>query len=366
MTSYESERTSVRMRVAPPRPSPRHGRTPFRLLAILPILTIHSILTILTSLGLSLPLAGVRPADAGSLPVATFSIAACDTVAGIWGVAVASRFFAVGSVVPWAEAGAGAVATQAFCNTTFGPRGLELLSRGLRPSEVLTVLLRPDTLREQRQVGIVDAHGRSATYTGKQCMNWAGGKSGPGYAVQGNILTGPEVVEAMARAFESSTGFLGDRMLAALAAGDSAGGDSRGHQGAAIYLASAGQGYAGYNDRFCDLRVDDNPQPLKELRRLYNVWRPTVLINEGYKLVEQGKYDQAIAKGEEAARLDPDSGQPFYHLACYQARAGNPEKAMHYLEWAVKLDATLRKAAARDSDLTPLRDRDDFRKLVQP
>ena len=308
----------------------------------------------------------VAPARAGALPVATFSIAACDTVSGIWGVAVASRFFAVGSVVPWARAGAGAVATQAFCNTTFGPRGLDLLERGLRPSEVLTTLLRPDTLREQRQVGVVDALGHSATYTGKNCMNWAGGKSGPCYAVQGNILTGPEVVDAMARAFESSSGFLGDRMLAALEAGDAAGGDSRGHQGAAIYLASAGQGYAGYNDRFCDLRVDDNPQPLKELRRLYNVWRPTVLINEGYKLVEQGKFDQAIAKGEEAARLDPDSGQPFYHLACYYSRAGNADKAMHYLEWAVKLDATLKKSAVKDTDLTPLRGRADFQKLVQP
>jgi uncharacterized Ntn-hydrolase superfamily protein len=297
--------------------------------------------------------------------VATFSIAACDTAAGTWGVAVASRFLAVGSVVPWARGGTGAVATQAACNTTFGPRGLELMEKGLLPEEALLVLLREDSGREKRQVGLVDAHGRSATYTGKECMNWAGGLNGPGYAVQGNILTGPEVVAAMAQAFESSTGFLGDRMLAALEAGDAAGGDSRGRQSAAIYLASPGQGYGGFNDVLCDLRVDDHPQPIVELHRVYNLWRPNQLITEGYRLADQGKYAEAVARGEEAARLDPDSGQPFYHLACYHARSGDPEKAMHYLEWAVRLDAKLKKNAAQDPDLAPLRERADYRSLME-
>lgn len=299
------------------------------------------------------------------VPIATFSIAACDTAAGIWGVAVASKFLAVGSVVPWARGDVGAVASQAFGNTSFGPRGLDLLERGLLPDEVLRVLLRTDADAERRQVGVVDAEGRAATYTGSQCQSWAGGKTGAGYAAQGNILTGPEVVDAIARAFETTPGFLGDRLMAALDAGDAAGGDSRGRQSAAIYLASTGQGYGGFNDVLCDLRVDDHPNPIVELRRVYNVWRPNSLITEGYRLVEAGRYDEAIALGEEAARLDPDSGQPFYHLACYYSRAGNPEKAMHYLQWAVKLDPKMKKAAASDTDLTPLQKLPEYRSLVQ-
>jgi uncharacterized Ntn-hydrolase superfamily protein len=296
--------------------------------------------------------------------VATFSIAACDTARHIWGVAVASKFLAVGSVVPWARGDVGAVATQAFANTSFGPRGLDLMERGLLPEEVLQVLLRGDPQRERRQVGLVDAKGRAATFTGKECMVWAGGKAGTGYTVQGNILAGPQVVDSMAHAFEASSGFLGDRMLAALEAGDAAGGDSRGRQSAAILLVSPGQGYGGNNDILCDLRVDDAQEPLHELRRVYNVWRPTQLITEGYRLVEAGKYAEAISLGEEAARLDPDSGQPFYHLACYYARAGDPDKAVHYLEWALKLDPTLAKGAATDTDLTPLRGREDFKVLM--
>jgi uncharacterized Ntn-hydrolase superfamily protein len=313
----------------------------------------------------SLPVA-LPPARAAIDPptMATFSITACDTAAGIWGVAVASKFLAVGSVVPWARGGIGAVATQAFGNTSFGPRGLDLFERGLVPGEVLQVLLRADPQREQRQIGLVDVHGGAVTYTGSKCQAWAGGKTGLCYAVQGNILTGSEVVEAMAATFESTSGFLGDRMLAALEAGDTAGGDSRGHQSAAIYLACVGQGYGGYNDVLCDLRVDDHASPLSELRRVYNVWRPNSLITEGYKLVEAGKYAEAIALGEQAARLDPDSGQPYYHLACYYARSGHMDKAMYYLQWAIKLDPKWKKSASGDTDLTPLREREDCKRLL--
>lgn len=293
--------------------------------------------------------------------IATFSIAACDTAAGIWGVAVASKFFSVGSVVPWTRGDVGAVATQSQGNTSFGPRGLDLLERGLTAEETMVVLLRQDAGREHRQVGIVDANGGAATFTGKDCLVWAGGKTGPGYACQGNILTGPEVVDAMVKAFETTPGFLGDRMLAALEAGDKAGGDSRGRQSSAIKLSAVGQGYAGFNDVLCDLRVDDHKEPFVELRRLYNLWRPNVLIQEGYRLVEQKRYDDAIARGEEAAKLDPDSGQPLYHLACYYSRAGNAEKAMHYLLWAFQLDPKLKTQAATDTDLTPLQTRADWK-----
>jgi uncharacterized Ntn-hydrolase superfamily protein len=296
--------------------------------------------------------------------VATFSIAACDTADGIWGVAVASRFLAVGSVVPWARGGVGAVATQASANTTFGPRALDLLERGLTPEEVVPVLLRNDSQRNRRQVGIVDARGRAATYTGDSCMAWAGGKTGPGYAVQGNILAGPQVVEAMARSFERSRGYLGDRMMAALAAGDSAGGDSRGRESAAIRLAAVGRGYNGFNDVLCDLRVDDHADPLVELRRVYGLWRSVRLVNDGYRLVEEKKFAEAIALGEQAARLDPDSGEPFYHLACFESRAADADRAMYYLQWALRLRPALKAQATKDPDLAPLREREDFRNLV--
>jgi len=296
--------------------------------------------------------------------VATFSIAACDTADSIWGVAVASKFLAVGSVVPWARAGTGAVATQAFCNTTFGPRGLDLLERGLLPDEVLTVLLRSDAQRARRQVGLVDAHGRAATYTGDSCMAWAGGKTGSGYAAQGNILAGSEVVDAVASTFEATAGFLGDRLLAALDAGDAAGGDSRGRQSAALLLVSPGKGYGGFNDVLCDLRVDDHPEPFRELRRIYGVWREQHLITEGYRLVEEGRYMEAIALGEEAVRRDPDSGEPYYHLACYQARAGNADAALRSLAEAVRRDASLKNNAEKDPDLTSLRRMDRYKEIL--
>ncbi len=296
--------------------------------------------------------------------VATFSIVACDTTEGIWGVAVASKFLAVGSVVPWARGGVGAVATQASANTTFGTRALDLLEQGLAPAEIVPLLARTDPQRHRRQFGIVDAHGRAATFTGDSCLAWAGGKTGAGFAVQGNILAGPQVVDAMARSFERSRGYLGDRMLRALAAGDSAGGDSRGRQSASIRLAAVGRGYNGFSDVLCDLRVDDHADPLTELSRVYGVWRSARLITDGYREVEAGNYAEAIALGEQAARLDPDSGEPFYHLACYHARAGDPDRAMHYLQWALRLRPALRPQATTDPDLAPLRQRDDYRNLT--
>jgi uncharacterized Ntn-hydrolase superfamily protein len=189
----------------------------------------------------------------------TFSVVAADPEAGEVGVAVASKFFAVGPVVPWARAGVGAVATQSFANTTFGPRGLELLERGLEPEEALEVMLRADDDRKRRQAGVVGAKGKSATFSGEECIDWAGGRSGPGYAVQGNILTGEEVVAAMEKAFLESKGKpLAERLYHALVAGDAAGGDSRGRQSAALLVVREGGGYGGFNDRAVDIRVDDH------------------------------------------------------------------------------------------------------------
>ncbi len=207
------------------------------------------------------------------MAIVTFSIVALDPATGELGVAVASKFLAVGAVVPWARAGVGAVATQSYANVSYGPTGLELMAAGQSAGETLARLLADDPDRELRQVGIVDARGGAVTFTGSACHAWAGGRTGPGYAVQGNILTGPEVVDAMARAFETTEGSLAARLLAALAAGDAAGGDRRGKQSAALLVVKERGGYGGYTDRFIDLRVDDHPEPVAELQRLYGIWR---------------------------------------------------------------------------------------------
>jgi uncharacterized Ntn-hydrolase superfamily protein len=201
----------------------------------------------------------------------TFSLVACDREAKQLGVVVASKFLAVGAVVPWARADVGAIATQAFANIPYGPDGLALLAGGASAQETLDRLTAADPDHEQRQVGVVDASGRSANYTGPGCFAWAGGRTGDGYAAQGNLLAGPEVVAALADTFEATEGPLVERMLAALAAGDEAGGDRRGRQSAAVIVRQTGGGYGGNNDLLIDLRVDDHPDPVTELQRLYAI-----------------------------------------------------------------------------------------------
>ena len=200
--------------------------------------------------------------------VATFSIVAFDPETDSLGVAVQSKFLAVGSVVPWARAGVGAVATQAMANFNYGPRGLDLMAEGRTAEETVEALTSADEGREHRQLGVVDARGRAATFTGSECFDWAGGVTGEHYAAQGNILVGRETVEAMAGTYEGTGGDLAARLLAALAAGQEAGGDSRGEQSAALLVVREGGGYGGDNDRVIDLRVDDHPEPIKELIRI--------------------------------------------------------------------------------------------------
>ena len=209
--------------------------------------------------------------DLTKLTYGTFSIAACDLDAGQWGVATQSKFLAVGSVVPWAEPHVGAVATQAYANPRYGPQGLELLREGLSAEEAVKRLTEADEGREHRQLGIVDAEGRGATYTGSECLDWAGGRTGPGYAAQGNILVSGETVDAIAETFESSSGPLAERLLECLAAAQAAGGDSRGQQSAALLVVEKDGGYAGLSDVVVDLRVDDHERPIEELRRLYGI-----------------------------------------------------------------------------------------------
>lgn len=203
--------------------------------------------------------------------IATFSIVATDGLD--WGVAVASKFLAVGSAVPAARAEVGAIATQAMANTGYKQLGLDLLEAGRPASEVVEVLTGDDEGREHRQLGVVDRHGGAATYTGSKCFEWAGGRTGKGCACQGNILAGPAVVDSLLSVFEDSTGDLVDRLMASLAAGDLAGGDRRGRQSAAILVVRRHAGYGGFDDRMVDLRVEDHPQPIPELSRLLELWR---------------------------------------------------------------------------------------------
>ncbi len=198
----------------------------------------------------------------------TFSIVAFDPARLEWGVAVASKFLAAGAVVPWARAGAGAVATQSYANTRFGPEGLAQMAQGRSAEETLAALLAEDPEREKRQVGLVDRQGRAAAFTGSECLPWAGHRVGDGFCCQGNLLVDERTLEAMAETFTSASGELADRLVAALLAGDRAGGDRRGRQSAAILVVREGGGYGGFNDRYMDLRVDDDPDPVAKLKDL--------------------------------------------------------------------------------------------------
>jgi len=198
----------------------------------------------------------------------TFSIVAYDPEREEWGVAVQSKFLAVGSVVPWASAGVGALATQSWANTSYGPRGLAMMEEGVSAEEVIAWLTEEDKDRASRQVGVVDARGEAAAFTGEECFDWAGHIVGENYTCQGNILVSEDTVKAMAQTFEETQGALVDRLITALGAGQKAGGDRRGQQSAAILVVRERGGYAGFNDRYVDLRVDDHPTPIDELARL--------------------------------------------------------------------------------------------------
>lgn len=201
--------------------------------------------------------------------VATYSIAACDLNAGQWGVATQSKFLGVGSVVPWAVPGVGAIATQAYANPRYGPDGLALLREGLSAQEVVERLTGADDGRDHRQLGVVDGSGVGASFTGAECMDWAGGRTGEGYSAQGNILVSAETVDAIAETFESVKGSLAERLLDCLDAAQAAGGDRRGQQSAALLVVERDGGYAGLSDEIVDLRVDEHERPLEELRRIY-------------------------------------------------------------------------------------------------
>jgi uncharacterized Ntn-hydrolase superfamily protein len=201
----------------------------------------------------------------------TFSIVGYDPQEKEWGIAVQSKFLGVGAVVPFVKAGVGAVATQSYANTAYGPQALELMAQGKSAEEVMELITKDDPDKEMRQVGLIDAKGNGATFTGTYCYDWAGGMTGMHFAAQGNILVDENTVKAMAETFESTEGSLAHRLLQALNAGQQAGGDSRGQQSAALLVVKEKGGYGGYNDRYIDLRVDDHPEPITELIRIYGL-----------------------------------------------------------------------------------------------
>ncbi len=324
-----------------------------------------------------LALAALALAGRGKIHTSTFSIAAADTAAGEAGVAVASKVLSVGYIVPWADADAGAVATQALANAGFGPLGLELLESGMPAEAVLDSLRATDPEMQQRQLGVVDMAGGSASFTGTGTLDWAGGITGPGYAIQGNILVGPEVVERMEAAFLEAEGPLARRLLAALQAGDNAGGDSRGRQSAAILVVRPEGGYQGSSERLVDIRVADHVDPVGELARIYGLWEPTFMMqaymesggdtetrwalqimddflaeeddpelragmlnNFAWNLATEvpGYEERALELALQAIELSPDDHNIMDTLATCHFINGNREEAVRWEERALELD----------------------------
>jgi uncharacterized Ntn-hydrolase superfamily protein len=286
----------------------------------------------------------------------TFSIVAADLETGEVGCAVQSRYFSVGSVVPWAWAGVGAVATQAAGVAVYGRLALEELQRGATSEGALETVLADDPGRETRQLGIVTADGRAAAFTGAECMDWAGHRVGPGFAVQGNILAGEAVVDEMARAYTETVGSLVDRLVAALEAGQAAGGDKRGQQSAAIVVERAGgrsESREGI-DRICDLRVEDHPEPIIELRRLAGIWADWDAQRRANVHYERGDA-AAAADVLRAATAGKEEPMLLYNLACYESLAGHTEDAIAHLRRSIELDDSYRALAVQDPDFDPIR-----------
>jgi uncharacterized Ntn-hydrolase superfamily protein len=284
-------------------------------------------------------------AAAAAAQVATFSIVAYDPVNADWGVAVASRYFSVGAVVPWAEAGVGAVATQANVNVGYGPRGLELLRQGHTAKEVLQQLLAEDKFegKDGRQVAIIDGQGGIATYTGPNAPNWAGDRQGKTWSAQGNILVGPQVVESMGRAFEAAPGELAEKMFAALKAGDAAGGDSRGKQSASMLVMRKQGGRNINNDRYIYINVDDNPQPFPELRRLLDLNLGYLYQDKTFKLRSSGKTQEARDAAALAARYFPDRADAQLSLGMLDYAVGDKAGALAAFRAGLVLDKNFRK-----------------------
>jgi uncharacterized Ntn-hydrolase superfamily protein len=311
--------------------------------------------------------------DNGKFPqvpgvISTFSIVASDPDAGQVGVAVQSRYFAVGAVVPWVRAGVGAVATQALNRARYGLELLAALEKGVHPEEAIRAAIASDPRAEERQIGLVTANGEAACHTGAQCLEWAGGRTGPNFSVQGNILAGEEVVEHMVSAFLDTSGRLAERLLASLEAGQEAGGDRRGQQSAALAVEQTGYGDTAISgiDRLVDLRVDDHPAPIAELRRLYGLWQKHDLIEKVYVPYQEGNYQAAAELMRKANSSFPGDATILYNLACFESLLGQAAESLAHLRQAIALQDSFRESAAADSDFDQLRSLEEFKDLLEP
>lgn len=263
-----------------------------------------------------------------ALPVHTYSIVARDPQTGELGVAVQSHYFSVGSVVPWAEAGVGAVATQSFVEVSYGPLGLELMKAGKTAPQALEALLASDEARDVRQVAMIDADGNVAAHSGKKCIADAGHISGKNYSVQANLMANDKIWPAMSQAFENSKGTLAERMLAALEAAQKAGGDIRGEQSAAMVIVSGKKTGVWWKDRLLDLRVEDNPHPLQEMRRLLQIHEAYRHEDRGDNFVAEKNLPAALKEYEAAAQLAPDNNELLFWYAVGAYTAGDEKKAL--------------------------------------
>lgn len=287
-----------------------------------------TLLVLLAALARSPVSAAKAPPATRSIPVSTFSIVARDPATGELGVAVQSHWFSVGSVVTWAEAGVGAVATQSFVEPSYGPKGLALMKQGGAPKEALAQLLAADAQRDVRQVAFVDASGRAAAHTGAKCIPGAGQHVGNGYTTEANLMLTEEVPDAMAKAFEAAKGPLAERMLAALNAAQSVGGDVRGRQSAAILVVRAKASDKPWTDRIVDLRIEDHSEPLKEMSRLLTLHRAYELMNRGDDAVALGKMDDALRFYGSAAAMVPDNDEFVFWTAVTLVANGRTDEAL--------------------------------------
>lgn len=280
-------------------------------------------------------------------PVHTYSIVARDSVTGELGVAVQSHWFSVGSVVTWAAAGVGAVATQSLVEVSYGPLGLELMRAGKSADQALAALLLADPGREVRQVAMIDAKGRVATHTGGNCIAEAGHVTGAQFSVQANLMEKSTVWGAMARAYKNSPGDLAERMLAALEAAQAEGGDIRGKQSAAILIVSPESSGLPYRDRVMDLRVEDHPEPVRELRRLVTVHRAYEFMNRGDECMAAGDGEGALAAYGRAAEILPDNPEVRFWAAIAMMTGGQEDRALEYFATVFEEDGKWREVVRR-------------------
>ncbi len=308
-----------------------------------------------------------RPPLAGEAEegiVATFSIVALDPVTEELGVAVQSRAFRAAAIVSHAKAGVGAIATQASANQSYGPRGLALLEQGLSPAEVVARLTSTDEGRDRRQLAVIDARGRVRAYTGSRTSEWAGHIEGENYSVQGNILASEEVVRAMAHAFETAGGELAERLMAALDAGQAAGGDARGKQSGGILVVKPIGNSGRTTDRWVDVRVDDHPTPFVEIRRLMNMALARNKSLLAAELAQEGRFEEAIGAQRKAMAMRPESDRYMYGLARLHARAGDASAAVEMLSQAIVMNERWREQARSHHDFDRIRSDPGFMQLI--